>query len=120
MVAVDASVLRRGLVREDLVEGHVVMVHTVAGWEQIDDRRRHAQVAQQRVDRDVHHIVAKASAIGPTARDRAASETDLNCAGQSVATKDAQTREPGIIRIGARGGPVARQSAWTRGEIHFD
>src|ERR1051326_1119955 len=82
-----ASVLRGGFVWEDLVVGHVVPVHIVAG-RTADGRRAGSEIADQRRHRDIHDVVSETAAIRPTARHRAAPKTGLNRAGQGIAAED--------------------------------
>src|SRR5215470_5826875 len=93
------AVLWRGFVRENLVVGHVVEVHTVSRWT-ANDWWVHAKVADQSSHRDVHYIVAKAAAIRPTAWNNTIAKTRLNLADQCVASKGAQSGEARIIRVG--------------------
>src|SRR5262249_34217824 len=92
------SVLRSGFVWEDLVIGHVIVVHVVAGRTS-DDGRTHTQVTDQCCDRDVQHVVPKAAAIGPAPGNSAATKSGLDGAREHVAAKNAQPGEAGIVRI---------------------
>src|SRR5262249_33691629 len=91
-VGVVATVLWRGFVREDLVVGHIVKVHTVAN-RAANNRRVDAKIADQSSRCDIHYIVAKTAAVWPAARNNAVAKARLNLADQSVAAKDAQAGE---------------------------
>ena len=121
MMPVDAPVLRRGLIREHLVVRLIVVIHAVARRKQVNHGRRHAQVAQQRVDGNVRHIVAEAPAVWPAAGNEAAvAEGVLDFALQHVAAEDAQSRVTRIIRIGRIIRAAPREAHLAGGEIDFD
>src|SRR6185369_10080631 len=61
---VRAPVLRGGFVREDLVIGHVVEVHVIAG-RAANHRRTYPQITDERGDCDVHHVIAEAPSVRP-------------------------------------------------------
>jgi hypothetical protein len=63
MMTVDEAVLWSRLVRENSVVSHVVGVDAVAWWIGFDHRRNDPQVAQQRVNRNVHNVVAESEAF---------------------------------------------------------
>src|SRR5438309_11735965 len=92
-----APVLRRGLVREDLVISHVVPVHVIARLPY--DGRAGAQITQERTHCDIDYVIAEAPAIRPAARDGAAAKAGLDRAGESVSAKDTQARKPRVIGI---------------------
>ena len=89
VVNVPASVLRGGLVRKDLVEGHIVRVDVVARGA-ADDGRARAQIADQRRHGDVHDVVTEAAAVRPPSRDGAPAEAGLYLTDQHVAAEDAE------------------------------
>ena len=66
-----ASVLRRPFVREGLVVTYVVFIEIVACGS-ANDWGRHAQIADERGNGDVKHIVAKAPPVGPATGDDSA------------------------------------------------
>ena len=55
-MGVVAAVLRRGFIREDLVVGHIVKVHSVASWA-ANNWWVDAKIANQSRDRDVDYVV---------------------------------------------------------------
>ena len=114
-----AAVLRRGFVREDLVVGHVVEIQIVSCWT-ANDRWIDAKIADQSSDRDVHYIVAKTATIRPATWNNAIAKARLNLADQSVAAKDAEAREAGVIRIGTLLRPIAGQTAPICGQIDLN
>src|SRR2546426_12463496 len=66
VMGVMAAVLRGGLVREYLVEGHIVRVNAVTRHNR-NDRGAHAQVTDQCGHGDVHDIITEAAAVRPSA-----------------------------------------------------
>src|SRR6185369_8487637 len=118
-VGVMASVLRCGFVREDLVEGHVVLVHAIHAIGDADHQRA-AQITEQRTDRDVHNVVTKAATVGPAAWNQAAvAERILNLALEHVAAKDAKTRVTGVVWIGRMIGTPSGKAHLRCGKIYF-
>src|SRR5689334_22121697 len=113
-----AAVLRRRFIGEDLVEGHIVMIDSIAGWTTNDQVVWISQIADQRSHGDVYNIVSKTPAIGPSARNESAIlERILNIALQHVAAEDAQARETGVVRITRA---TASQTGTVRGKIDLD
>src|SRR5258708_10099062 len=113
------AVLRRGFVREHLVVSPVVPVNIIA-CRTANDGRANAQIADEGGHGNVQDIITEAAAIGPAAGDRAAAEASLDRAGENVSAEDAQTREAGIVGIGAGGGAVPAEPARSGREVHFD
>jgi len=82
------AILRRGFVGEHLVIGHVVPIHIVA--RSSNDRWAGAQVAKQSAHGDIDYVIAKATAIGPTAGNCSPAEAGLDGARQYVPAKDTE------------------------------
>ena len=95
---VPAPVLRRGLVREDLVERHVVRIDVVPCGT-TNDRRARAQVADQCRDRDIDNVVSEPPAIRPSSGNDAVAEAGLDLADEHIAAEDAQPREARVVRV---------------------
>src|SRR5579863_9235206 len=113
MMEMYPSVLRRGRVREHLVERDIIGRHIVARV--TDDRRVRLQIADQGRQCDVHDIVPETSAVRPTARDNAA----IGClyrAYQRITTEHAEPRKPVVVRNALPAG----KPRWTGGKIHLD
>src|SRR3989442_9327337 len=89
VMRVIAPVLRGGLVREDLVEGHVVRIDTVTRYNR-NDGWVHSQVTDQCGDSDIHDIITEAAAVWPAAGHNSAAKASLDRTGEHVAAKDAQ------------------------------
>ena len=85
-----------------------------------DRRRADPEIADQGRHRDVHDVVAEAAAVGPSARNGAVAEPGLDRAGQRVASEDAQTREPVVIRIARMVQSTAGQPGRARRQIDLD
>src|SRR5207249_770509 len=82
---------------------HVVVRDTVPWREGVDHGRNDFEVAEDRVHRDVHHVVAEATAIRPaTGNESTVAKRVLDGAVQHITAKDAQPRElvRGIIAAG--------------------
>ena len=118
-VSMITAVLRRRLVREDLIVGHVVEVQIVPCWT-ANDWRVDAKIADQSSHRDVHYIVAKAAAVWPAAGNNAIAKAGLNLADQRVAAKDAQAGEARVIRVGTLLSPVTGQATGICRQIDFN
>src|SRR5436190_21440134 len=116
MMGVIAAVLRGGLVREDLVEGHVVRIDSVAS-DNRNDRGTHAQVTDQCSDGDVHDIITEASAVRPAAGNNSAAEAGLDGAGEHVAAEDTQAGVACVALVGRMIRSTARQPAGASGKV---
>src|SRR5690349_17668910 len=105
-----ATVLRCRFIRKYFVESHVVAIDSITCWTTNDQVVRIAQVTNQRSHSDVHHVVAKAPAIGPSTRNEPAIlEWILNVALEHVAAEDAQPRVSIVVGV-----------IWTTsGKAHF-
>src|ERR1700722_3260773 len=91
VMTVVAAILRSRLVREDAVVDHVVGKYPVAVRIDTDDEVWASQIAQQRIDGNVHHVVAKPPAIGPSPWNHSLAKALLDLALESVSAEDAQT-----------------------------
>ena len=90
-MAVDAAVLRSRLVRKYSVVRHVIRHHPVAVWRGVDYGLNAPKVAQQRVNGNVHNVVAEPATIWPAARDEpSVAKRILDLALQQVVAEDAQ------------------------------
>src|SRR5258707_8168537 len=107
-----SAILRRGLVGEHLVVGHVVPVNVIAG-RAADNGRTDSEIADERGHCDIQHIISKTPAIWPSTRDHAAAKTSLDGTGQGIAAENAQPGESRVIGIQAAAGAIATQPAGT-------
>ena len=90
-MTVDAAILRSRLVREHSVVGHVIRHYPVAVWKGVDCGLNAPKVAQQRVNGNVHNVVAEPATIWPAARDEpSVAKRILDLALQQVVAEDAQ------------------------------
>ena len=97
-MTVDVAILRSRLVREHSVVLHIIGVNAVA-W-----CKCCAQGRQQRVNRNVHNVIAEPPAIWPAARNHSLD------AHESISAKDAQPLEPGLGIIAAG---IRQAYAWS-------
>src|SRR5215475_3364230 len=86
-VTMITPVLRSRLVGEHFIVGHVVPIHVVARGT-ANNGRTGAQITDQRGDRNVHDIIAKAPTVRPATGNGAAAETSLDGAGEDVAAEN--------------------------------
>src|SRR5688572_5031482 len=116
-----AAVLRRRFVRKHFVESHVVLIDAVTCRTANDQIIRIAQVADQSSHGYVYNVIAKATAIGPTARNEpAVLKRILNVALQHVAAEDAQTRESGVVRVGWIIRTTTRKPRFVRRQVNLN
>ena len=97
-----APVLRRAFVGEGLVETDVVGAHAVDAVRHANNQRKHAQIANDGSDRDIHNVIAETSPVRPASGYQSAVlERILDLALKQIGggAEDAQSREAGIIRI---------------------
>jgi len=85
-VIVIAAVLRRGFVREDLIETHIVAIHVVAEWPS-KYRRAGAEIAGDCGHRDIENVIAESPSVRPAAGDHAVAEALLDLANENIAAK---------------------------------
>src|SRR5262245_47174505 len=118
-MSVVAAVLRGPFVWKGLVVTDVFVVNAVTGV--AADAVWAAQVADERVDRDVQHVIAKAPPVGPATRDKSTvAKWILDIALKHVAAEDAQAREARVIRIGRGIRAAASEAHAGSREVHLD
>ena len=109
-----APVLRGGFVRKNFVISHIIEIHIISSGS-ADGRRRSAQIADERRDCDIHHVIPKPSSIGPAAGNSTIAKPSLHSTCEGVVAEDAKPREPWIVRVCSRAGAVTGHAGRAQG-----
>src|SRR5262245_62945954 len=130
-----AAVLRRRFIGEDFVVAQLIAGHAVViPLERIVDLQisRITQVAEQRDDRDIDHVVTEAASVRPSAgheefarsqSEELARQTERMSGGfalQNVSAEDAQAGEAHVVRVVRRPRPIAGQPNRVGSEIDLN